>query len=785
MTVTTICNAASIALIKVGTYDGFDQAGNCISEPGDEITYAFTVTNTGNVTLTGVTVTDPLVSVSGGPITLAPGQTDSTTFTATYNITQANIDAGQVTNQATATGTPPSGPNVTDLSDDNSNLEDDMTVTTICNAASIALIKVGTYDGFDQAGNCISEPGDEITYAFTVTNTGNVTLTGVTVTDPLVSVSGGPITLAPGQTDSTTFTATYNITQANIDAGQVTNQATATGTPPSGPNVTDLSDDNSNLEDDMTVTTICNAASIALIKVGTYDGFDQAGNCISEPGDEITYAFTVTNTGNVTLTGVTVTDPLVSVSGGPITLAPGQTDSTTFTATYNITQANIDAGQVTNQATATGTPPSGPNVTDLSDDNSNLEDDMTVTTICNAASIALIKVGTYDGFDQAGNCISEPGDEITYAFTVTNTGNVTLTGVTVTDPLVSVSGGPITLAPGQTDSTTFTATYNITQANIDAGQVTNQATATGTPPSGPNVTDLSDDNSNLEDDMTVTTICNAASIALIKVGTYDGFDQAGNCISEPGDEITYAFTVTNTGNVTLTGVTVTDPLVSVSGGPITLAPGQTDSTTFTATYNITQANIDAGQVTNQATATGTPPSGPNVTDLSDDNSNLEDDMTVTTICNAASIALIKVGTYDGFDQAGNCISEPGDEITYAFTVTNTGNVTLTGVTVTDPLVSVSGGPITLAPGQTDSTTFTATYNITQANIDAGQVTNQATATGTPPSGPNVTDLSDDNSYTEDDPTITTICNAASIALIKTSTYIDVDPQTGEVYISSW
>ena len=39
---------------------------------------------------------------------------------------------------------------------------------------------------------------------------------------------------------------------------------------------------------------------------------------------------------------------------------------------------------------------------------------------------------------------------------------------------------------------------------------------------------------------------------------------------------------------------------------------------------------------------------------------LEDDPTVTTICQNTTdaIALIKVGTYDGFDQAGNCISAP-------------------------------------------------------------------------------------------------------------------------------
>ncbi len=43
---------------------------------------------------------------------------------------------------------------------------------------------------------------------------------------------------------------------------------------------------------------------------------------------------------------------------------------------------------------------------------------------------------------------------------------------------------------------------------------------------------------------------------------------------------------------------------------------------------------------------------------------------------------------------------------------------------------------TLAPQA--STTCTGTYTVTQADIDAGSITNTATASGTPPTGPPVT-----------------------------------------------
>src|SRR5690606_39874184 len=119
----------------------------------------------------------------------------------------------------------------------------------------------------------------------------------------------------------------------------------------------------------------------------------------------------------------------------------------------------------------------------------------------------------------------------------------------------------------------------------------------------------------------------------------------------------------------------------------------------------------------------------------------------------------------------------GQEIAYTFKVKNTGNVTLTGVMVadlSDGCTVVTGTTARPVPGAEDTSTFTATYTITQADIDAGTFSNSAQAVGTPPSGPNATDISDDSSYAQNDPTVITICTSASIALIKEST-LPVDP----------
>lgn len=62
-------------------------------------------------------------------------------------------------------------------------------------------------------------------------------------------------------------------------------------------------------------------------------------------------------------------------------------------------------------------------------------------------------------------------------------------------------------------------------------------------------------------------------------------------------------------------------------------------------------------------------------------------------------------------------------MTYSYTVQNTGNVTLTNVIVTDtslPGLVFSGTPIaTMYPTETNNTKYTATYVLTQADVDAG------------------------------------------------------------------
>lgn len=696
--------SSSISLTKTGALNE-----GATGAAGDLVSYQFTVTNTGAVPLTSVSLTDEMPGLSeiefgswpSQPGTLAPGE--SVNATATYVLTATDVDAGLVDNIASVTGNPPSGPPVED---------EDEHEQPLPQTPSIELVKTAAL-----AADATGRVGDIVTYSFLVTNAGNVTLRDVTVTDQLPGLSAivfGPWpaqqgVLAAGE--SVTATATYSLTQADVDAGRVDNTATTTGTPPQGPSVSD--------EDDETVT-ISPTPAIELVKTGSL-----AAGAAGVAGDRIEYAFTVTNVGNTTLTGVTIADELPGLSEIVFSqwpaqagvLAPGE--SVEARATYALTQADVDAGVVNNHATSTGTPPSGPPVQDEDEDEQPLPQ---------LPQLTLVKSGSL-----AEGSTGVAGDLVEYTFEITNVGNVTLTAVDLTDELPGLSAITFgewpslerVLAPEE--SVVATATYTLTQADVDAGQVDNTASATGTPPSGPPVND--------EDDETVP-VPQGPRIDLIKTGALEQGAASG-----VGDQIRYSFTITNAGNVTLSGVELHDSLPGLSQIVFDAWPAEAgvlapaESVTASATYTLTQADVDAGQVHNTATTTGNPPSGPPVDD---------EDEHEQPVPHVPAIDLVKTGALEA-GAAGTA----GDLVIYTFLVTNTGNVTLDGIVLTDELPGLSaitfgewpGAAGSLASGE--SVSATATYPLTQADVDAARVDNTATVTGLPPQGDPVSDVDDE------------------------------------------
>ena len=169
----------------------------------------------------------------------------------------------------------------------------------------------------------------------------------------------------------------------------------------------------------------------------------------------------------------------------------------------------------------------------------------------------------------------------------------------------------------------------------------------------------------------------------------------------------------NTGNVTLAGpVTVDDNLIATVSCPSPGASGLVpdDIVICTGRYWVTQADVDAGSVTNLATATA---GGITTGQVSE---------TVDGI-QAPGIDLVKTASPTVYDA-------PGDVISYTYTVINSGNTTIVDpVTVADDQVTVTC-PALPADGLPPLATLTctATDTIDQDDVDAGSLTNNASAT---------------------------------------------------------
>jgi len=242
--------------------------------------------------------------------------------------------------------------------------------------------------------------GGSVTYTYVVTNTGNVPLTNVTVSDDKCS----PVDYVSGDTDgdskldlteSWTFSCTTDLTATT------TNTAVAAGYDGED-QVTD--------DDQATVTVEPNAPDIHVDKSASTDSLPAGGG-------EVTYTYEVTNTGNVPLSNVSVTDdkcaPVGYVSGDTNTNDElDLTETWTYTCTTTITEST------TNTALATG----HDGETEVTD-----TDDKTVT-VAPAEKVPGISI------DKTASVTTiVAGEDITYSYLVTNTGDIDLDPVTVSD----------------------------------------------------------------------------------------------------------------------------------------------------------------------------------------------------------------------------------------------------------------------------------------------------------------------------------------------------------------
>jgi len=626
-------DAISTAMRAVGLNVTKTASSSTYSTVGETISFTIEVENTGNVTLTDVVVKDTLTGTSQTFASIAPGVTE--TVAATYVITQEDINNGSVVNIANAVannpmGSPISGSGTCVILADQ---KPDVTLTKIADRLDYTTV------------------GEVVNFTITAENTGNVSLAKVLISDPLTGFVQTIDTLAVG--DSVTVNTSYSITQTDLDAGTLINTATVLGTSPR----------NFGAGDQASVTLFATQQpSVEIEKVASRNNYDTAGDLIS-------YTLTVTNTGNVSLNTVQISDPLTGTAKLLPVLAPGAQNVTQ--AAYFVEQSDVDYGSLTNVATVLASDPSNTQVNDA---------DTVKLNAVRKPFIDVTKTANVANFDAVG-------DAIDYTVSVKNTGNETLNNIQLEDPLTGLSEFIDTLRVAQTLS--FTASYTVTQADLDSGQVLNVATAIASDPANNVVTD--------SDTLTVPALQNPQlSMSMTAAPTM---------YSAVGDVITYTQTVLNTGNVTLDNVTVTDPLTGQLDLIGTMVPG--DSLSLTTSYSIMQADLDAGSLVNTANVAGDGPAG--------SKPSASASVTITGE-QTRGISLEKTADNSYY-------SSYGEAIYYTFTVRNLGNVTLTNVVLKDPLLGFTKTYPTLDASITER--VKAFYCVDHPDLSRGYITNIA------------------------------------------------------------
>lgn len=658
-------------------------------EVGDTITYTYKVTNSGNVSLSGLAaVDDQLGAVTLDKTTLDVGEIAQGQLT--HTVLELDLP-GPLINSVVVTGTTP------------------LAVQTQASHGTQVELTTSPAIIISKTPNAVSaEVGDTITYTYQVNNPGDVTLNGIIVNDSILGiVTLDTSELPPGT--STQGQLTHTVMDSDLP-GPLVNTVLAIGTSPTGHQVGDS-----------------DSASVSLTSHPNISVSKTASVSSAEVGDTIVYTYKVTNTGNTRLKSIMVTDNLLgNVTIEKTSLSKGR--STVGTLSYTVLESDLP-GPLVNKVVAMGIPANGGPVTTT---------DSASVDLTSRPAIAVNKSASID--------TAQVRETITYTYVVTNTGDVSLNNIVAfDDQLGSVTLGAASLAPGA--STQGQLATIVLESDLP-GPLSNVVHVSGESPLGTTVTDIKG---------VLVSVTSKPAIAMSKTA---------NVISaEPGDSIIYTYEVTNPGNVNLSNITAVDDKL----GPIplkdsSLTPG--GITSGQLTYTVLEGDL-AGPLVNNVVVTGITLASGSV--IIDDNVSI-------MLTSTPDIALSKT--------ASVTTAEVGETITYSYLVTNLGNVTLRDIIVNDNMLGkVALDATTLAPKA--STQGQLKYTVLERDLP-GPLVNRVDVTGNPLNGVAVieTDIASVDLTSTPAIAVNKTANVDSAQVGDSITYTYVVTNSGNVSLSS-
>lgn len=238
------------------------------------------------------------------------------------------------------------------------------------------------------------------------------------------------------------------------------------------------------------------------------------------------------------------------------------------------------------------------------------------------------------------------------------------------------------------------------------------------------------------------------------VSTYADNDVSGTITFN--DALQYQFLVTNTGDTSLSNIHITDNSfgMMINCPTTTLAASTSMTCTAASLHTITLSEANAGSVTLLSTVAS-----------SYGGKSYTRSFTLTTpVTGNPGIQLVKsLASFDDHDSSSSITAADG--LWYQFTLTNSGNVSLTNISVTEIsfAIPVSCPVTSLAPGAVTICSADTAHIITGAESSTGQVSNTATGSG----------KFNNTAYTNSD-TLITVVEPVPLATISGQVREDVD-----------
>ena len=732
--------------------------GGATATPGGTVTWTLSIQNVGNQGATGVFVTDTVpANTTFNPAASSPGWScvpdgsagsvcslsigglagGGGADSAAFAVTVDNPLPAGVTQLVNGASVGDDGSNGADPTPGNNSDGDN---TPISGAAPDLVLS-------KDDGGATTTPGGTVVWTLAFENVGNRGATGVVLTDMVpANTTFAPGSSSPGWTcipdassgsacslaigalaGGATGSATFAVTVDDPIASGVTELFNGATVADDGNNGADPTPGNNS---DSDTTPVDAQFDLSIVK--------DDGGITTAAGDTVVYTLDYQNGGNQNTTGVEITETV-----------PANTmfDAGASTAGWNCTP---DGSAGSNCVFALGTLAGGAvgsvqfalvvddplpaavdeivNTAAIGDDGSNGPDptpgdnsDGDTTAVGATPALAIVK--------SDGGITAAPGDTVVFSLEYVNNGSQEATGVELTEtvpPNSTFVAGASTpgwvcapddsagsscvlaigsLAGGAAGSALFAIVLD-DPLPLDYEQIPNTAGIGDDGSNGPDPTPGDNESS------TLTPIVLDPALELVKVAS-DAPDPIAL-----GSVLEFTITATNTGNLTLTNVVVTDSLITPTGGTTpcaSVAPG--DTCTLIGNYEVTQQDVDNGEVRNIAGA-GSDQADPIETSL------------LTPVPQNPAIELIKKAVLNDINSNG--LGDVGEIVDYTITATNTGDVTLSNVEIVDSLledlVCAPSNPMPLlAPGV--SFECTGSLEIEFFHLTGGPIVNIASVLG--------------------------------------------------------